>query len=65
MHCDGARLWETHAKTGMSIEELCRPFDSVSLCLSKGIGAPVGSVLVGSKKLIGESVWARWPCAKC
>lgn len=43
MHCDGARMWEAMAKTGLSLEELCRPFDSVSLCLSKGLGAPIGS----------------------
>lgn len=52
MHCDGARMWEVAAKTGMSLEELCRPFDTVSLCLSKGLGAPVGSVLVGPRKFI-------------
>lgn len=53
MHLDGARLWEAVAKTGLSLEELCAPFDSVSLCMSKGLGAPIGSVLVGSKELIG------------
>lgn len=42
MHCDGARMWEVVAKTGMSLEELCRPFDTVSLCMSKGLGAPIG-----------------------
>ncbi|CEQ41260.1 SPOSA6832_02938, partial [Sporobolomyces salmonicolor] len=44
MHCDGARMWEVVAKTGMSLEELCRPFDTVSLCMSKGLGAPIGSM---------------------
>lgn len=52
MHCDGARMWEVAAKTGQTLEELCRPFDTVSLCLSKGLGAPVGSVLVGPRKFI-------------
>jgi threonine aldolase len=42
LHCDGARAWEVQAKTGLKLEELCRPFDSVSLCMSKGLGAPVG-----------------------
>lgn len=55
LHCDGARMWEVAAKTGMSLEELCRPFDTVSLCLSKGLGAPVGSVLVGPRKFIVRS----------
>lgn len=43
MHCDGARMWEVLAKTGMDLEEACRPFDTVSLCMSKGLGAPIGS----------------------
>lgn len=51
MHMDGARIWETSAGTGLSLEELCRPFDSISLCLSKGIGAPIGR-LVNSHKLV-------------
>ncbi|GAA5843453.1 hypothetical protein JCM11251_001413 [Rhodosporidiobolus azoricus] len=59
LHCDGARLWEVCAKTGMSLEEACRPFASVSLCLSKGVGAPVGSVLVGSKALIKKATHLR------
>lgn len=55
MHLDGARLWEVVAASGSSLEELCRPFDSVSLCMSKGLGAPVGSVLVGSAECISGS----------
>lgn len=42
LHLDGARLWNVAAKTGLSMEELCRPFDSISLCFSKGLGAPIG-----------------------
>ena len=42
LHCDGARLWDVLAKTGMSLEEACEPFETVSLCMSKGLGAPVG-----------------------
>ncbi|GAA6032176.1 hypothetical protein NBRC10512_000446 [Rhodotorula toruloides] len=59
MHCDGARMWEAAVKTGLSLEELCRPFDTVSLCLSKGLGAPVGSVLVGPRKFIEKVKWFR------
>ncbi|GAA6044342.1 hypothetical protein JCM8097_004578 [Rhodosporidiobolus ruineniae] len=59
LHCDGARLWEVVAKTGMTLEEACRPFETVSLCLSKGLGAPVGSVLVGPKKLIDRATHLR------
>lgn len=38
MHLDGARIWHVAAETGMSLKELCEPFDSVSLCFSKGLG---------------------------
>lgn len=58
-HCDGARIWEAAAKTGHSIAELCEPFDSVSLCLSKGLGAPIGSVLVGPHEFIKKVRWFR------
>jgi len=58
-HCDGARIWEAAAKTGHSIAELCEPFDSVSLCLSKGLGAPIGSVLVGPREFIKKVRWFR------
>ncbi|GES84097.1 pyridoxal phosphate-dependent transferase [Rhizophagus clarus] len=49
---DGARLWNACAETGLSLQEFTRNFDSISLCLSKGIGAPIGSVLVGNKEFI-------------
>lgn len=42
LHLDGARIWNVAAKTGLSLEELCRPFDSISVCFSKGLGSPVG-----------------------
>ena len=57
-HLDGARAFNAAVKLKVDIEELVRPFDSVSICLSKGLGAPVGSVLVGSKKLIERA--RRW-----
>jgi threonine aldolase len=49
MHLDGARLWNASVATGIRLSEYCKHFDTVSLCLSKGIGAPIGSILVGSK----------------
>lgn len=52
LHLDGARLWHVAAETGASLRELCAPFVTVSLCLSKGLGAPVGSVLVGPAALL-------------
>ncbi len=52
LHLDGARIWNAHAATGLSLAELTRPFDSVSVCLSKGLGAPIGSMILGSAEFI-------------
>ncbi|CAH1761285.1 14429_t:CDS:2 [Entrophospora sp. SA101] len=54
-HLDGARLWNASAATGIPIQDYCKYFDSVSLCLSKGIGAPIGSVLVGNQNFIDRA----------
>ncbi|KAI0690682.1 pyridoxal phosphate-dependent transferase [Cytidiella melzeri] len=59
MHLDGARLWHVAAETGTPLKTLCDPFDSVSLCFSKGLGAPVGSCLVGSTEFIRKARWFR------
>lgn len=50
MHLDGARVWNASIKTGISLEEYGELFDTVSACLSKGVGAPMGTVLVGSEE---------------
>ena len=55
LHLDGARAFNAAAALDVPITEVCRPFHTVSICLSKGLGAPVGSVLVGSKQLIGQA----------
>ncbi|KIK71276.1 hypothetical protein GYMLUDRAFT_33420 [Collybiopsis luxurians FD-317 M1] len=55
MHLDGARIWHVAAETGVSLKKLVEPFDSVSLCFSKGLGAPIGSCLVGSKEYIARA----------
>jgi threonine aldolase len=52
LHLDGARLWEVVAAGVGSIPEFCECFDSVSLCFSKGLGAPIGSIIVGSTAFI-------------
>ena len=52
VHLDGARLWNAAAASGRSVGELARPFDTVSVCFSKGLGAPVGSMLVGTSELV-------------
>src|SRR5690348_4170327 len=49
LHLDGARVFNAAVKLGVPLEPIARLFDSVSLCLSKGLGAPVGTVLVGKK----------------
>jgi threonine aldolase len=59
MHLDGARLWEVVAAGAGSIPEFCECFDSVSLCFSKGLGAPIGSVIVGSTAFIKHARWVR------
>jgi len=60
LHLDGARLWNAHIATGTPLAELAAPFDTVSVCLSKGLGAPVGSVLVSSAERIAEArVWRK------
>eukprot|EP01006_Ploeotia_vitrea_P043315 TRINITY_DN66718_c2_g5_i1.p1 TRINITY_DN66718_c2_g5~~TRINITY_DN66718_c2_g5_i1.p1 ORF type:complete len:375 (-),score=20.40 TRINITY_DN66718_c2_g5_i1:131-1168(-) len=55
LHCDGARLWNAAAALGVDISELAAPFDSLSLCLSKGLGCPVGSVIVGQADFIKQA----------
>jgi threonine aldolase len=58
LHLDGARLFNAAVACGVPAREIARHFDSVSVCLSKGLGAPVGSVLVGSAALIEKA--RRW-----
>lgn len=55
LHLDGARLFNAAVRLGVEAREITRHFDSVSVCLSKGLGAPVGSVLCGSEALIGKA----------
>jgi threonine aldolase len=57
-HLDGARLFNASVKQGVNAQEICQHFDSVSICLSKGLGAPVGSVLVGDAAMIKKA--RRW-----
>ncbi len=55
LHLDGARLFNAIVATGQSAKDYGQLFDSISLCLSKGLGAPVGSVLIGDKEFIKKS----------
>ncbi|KAJ0425062.1 pyridoxal phosphate-dependent transferase [Aspergillus carlsbadensis] len=59
VHCDGARLWDAVVATGVPMAEYCRWFDSVSMCVSKGLGAPVGGVLAATAEGISRARWLR------
>ena len=58
LHLDGARVWNAAAALGVPVSDIAAHFDSVSVCLSKGLGAPVGSVLVGDQQFINRA--NRW-----
>lgn len=59
MHLDGARLFNAVAATGIEASDWAKHFDSVSVCFSKGLGAPVGSALAGTKEFVQEARRAR------
>lgn len=59
LHLDGARLWNAHVATGISFAEYGALVDSASLCFSKGMGCPVGSVVVGDRDFIERARRAR------
>ena len=59
LHCDGARLFNTAAAHHVNAKELVKHCASVSVCLSKGLGAPVGSVIVGSQEFIQKAIRVR------
>ncbi|MEE4165987.1 MAG: low-specificity L-threonine aldolase, partial [Desulfocapsaceae bacterium] len=58
IHLDGARIFNASVKCQVPVSEISRHFDSISVCLSKGLGAPVGSVLCGDKEVIRRA--RRW-----
>ncbi|MEU8818108.1 GntG family PLP-dependent aldolase [Actinoplanes sp. NPDC048796] len=55
LHCDGARIWHAHVADGVSLADYGACFDTLSVCLSKGLGAPVGSLIVGSRERIAQA----------
>jgi len=59
LHLDGARLWNAAVASGRSLAECAAPFDSINLCFSKGLGAPVGSIVVGDRAFIEKAHRAR------
>ena len=62
LHCDGARIWNAAVALNCPEHRLAAGFDSISVCFSKGLGAPVGSALLGSQKFIehARKVRKRW-----
>jgi threonine aldolase len=60
VHLDGARIWNAHVATGTPLREYGAIADVLSVCLSKGLGAPVGSLMIGSRDAIAEArVWRK------
>ncbi len=59
MHLDGARIWNASVASGVEVKEYAKYFDSVSCCLSKGLGAPIGSIIAGSKDFIKQAFRVR------
>ena len=55
MHLDGARIWNAHVATGVAFNEYGKYFDTLSVCLSKGLGAPIGSLMISSSDRISEA----------
>jgi threonine aldolase len=58
-HLDGARIWNASVATGIPVKDYAAHFDSVSCCFSKGLGAPVGSIITGTKDFIKEAFRVR------
>jgi len=55
LHLDGARIWNAHIASGIELIEYGKYFDTVSVCLSKGLGAPVGSLMIASKERVAKA----------
>ena len=60
LHLDGARIWNAHVASGVSLLEYGKYFDTISVCLSKGLGAPIGSVMLSTKERVSSArVWRK------
>jgi threonine aldolase len=55
LHCDGARIWHAHVADGVPLDTYGEVFDTLSVCLSKGLGAPVGSLIIGSAERMAQA----------
>ena len=60
MHLDGARIWNAHVASGISLKDFGSQFDTISVCFSKGLGAPVGSAILSTSDRIADSrIWRK------
>ena len=60
LHLDGARIWNAHVASGVAFSEYGKYFDTISVCLSKGLGAPIGSVMLSTKERVSKArVWRK------
>ena len=60
LHLDGARLWNAHVATGIPLNRFGKAFDTLSVCMSKGLGAPIGSFLISSQENIDKArIWRK------
>jgi len=60
MHLDGARIWNAHVASGVALTDYGKHFDTISVCLSKGLGAPIGSVMISTKERVAEArIWRK------
>jgi threonine aldolase len=60
MHLDGARIWNAHVASSVTFAEYGKYFDTISVCLSKGLGAPIGSVMLSTKERVAEArIWRK------
>jgi threonine aldolase len=55
LHLDGARIWNAHIASGVDLKEYGKYFETISVCLSKGLGAPVGSLMLSSKERVAKA----------
>jgi len=60
LHLDGARIWNAHVASGIALSEYGKYFDTISVCLSKGLGAPIGSVMLSTKDRVTKArIWRK------
>jgi threonine aldolase len=55
MHLDGARIWNAHIASGVDLADYGKHFDTLSVCLSKGLGAPIGSLMISNKEMVAKA----------